>query len=57
MKWLLKLLSALARPLGISSPEDLRGRAGPMAGKKPALRAEGDRTSGTKPPKSPTTTR
>lgn len=26
MKWLLKILGALARPLGISSPDDLRTR-------------------------------
>ena len=28
MNWLLKVLGALARPLGISSPEDLRSRPG-----------------------------
>lgn len=52
MKWLLKILSALARPLGISSPDDLRARAASKDDKTFAL-APG-RTSDPQPPKNPT---
>jgi hypothetical protein len=39
MKWILKLLSALARPLGISSPEDLRKRPASQKVTETSLRA------------------
>ncbi len=35
MNWLLKVLGTLARPLGISSPEDLRSRPGSRKENKP----------------------
>ena len=38
MKWLGKILSALARPLGISSPEDIRNRPSPKTGRKQPVR-------------------
>ena len=34
MSWLLKVLGALTRPLGISSPEDLKSRPGSRKGNK-----------------------
>lgn len=34
MNWLLKVLGALARPLGISNPEDLKSRPGSKKGNK-----------------------
>jgi hypothetical protein len=50
MKWLLKVLSALARPLGISSPDDLRSHASPRTGKESSLRPA---PGGTSEPHSP----
>lgn len=53
MKWLLKILGALSRPLGISSPEDTRGRSGSKVDKKPPLQVGAGRASKTEPPKNP----
>ena len=51
MKWLLKILGAVARPLGISSPEDTRRRTLSKAENKPSVQAGAKRPSETAPPK------
>jgi hypothetical protein len=53
MKWLLKILGAVARPLGISSPEDTRRPTLLKAEKKPSFQEEAGRTSEAAPPKNP----
>jgi hypothetical protein len=54
MKSLLKILRALSRPLGISSPEDIRGSASSKAHNKPSLKVTvGGRPSKADPPKNP----
>ena len=53
MNWLLKILGAVARPLGISSPEDTGRSTLLKAEKNPSLQAEAGRASEVAPPKNP----
>jgi hypothetical protein len=57
MNWFTKALGALARPLGISSPEDTRGRPGLRGNDKAPLQVVADRTPKSEPPKDPASTR
>lgn len=54
MNWLRKALGSLARPLGISSPEDIHGRAGLKVNDKLLLQVVPGRAPKAEPPKDPT---
>jgi hypothetical protein len=56
MSWLRKALGALARPLGISSPEDIRSHASVKTTDMPPLRVVVGQTPKPEPPKNPTST-